>query len=620
LDRLDRRFLYCVFIFMAMMMLQKDAQLLPYWIQLTFLAQFVLFLILVVAYCSFGMSKRAKDLKLFDRIFYIYALLAVVSVIIYSTSSNIFDLVLLSLYNPAVYFVLYIIVFLIMTIGTYFVVVRKDYKIGIALFLLVFIVILYYNTSNYIKTATNDEELVTLYATKDVLNGTDPYMMNISTEIYSSQTMNRTGYSLTTNNTIIATSDYPSLFFLSFIPFYFLSTPTFMNFVDTDLSVQVSVFSFVLIMVIWYLIDKKDILKSRYLLFGALIFLMPSLSSVASFLMLALILLAYAKIGSKYSWILLGVAASLQEELWFPILLLIAYSFNTYGLRKGMKDLVGAGAIFLLFNGYFILLSPAAYLHDILLVNNALMPSAPAPIGFFIFMNYTIPISAYFVLFALSAVAVVLLSLYFNNKKAIPVLGFVPLLFMSHALLSYYYLFIVMLVTVIYMKPQKQHEGILRSYIKRNASLGYVFAAILVALCAVGALFLIQSHTSYVNAADFGVSNQSAYYYNNTLYYNSTLTYNSAASVNNKSYILLNFYSFPNLEFYGLDNSSIINGTEGCAFPCSVNINVMHLDPSAHSYSIGIVEKNITYLPYESVLIYNGDYVYNSDPVEVGMK
>jgi hypothetical protein len=620
LDKLDKRFLYCVLIFMAMMILQKNAQLLPYWVQLLLLAQFVLFLAIVVAYCHFGMLKRAKDLKLFDRIFYIYAAVAVVSVVAYSASSSILELLLLTLYYPALFFVLYIVVFFIMTVGTYLVVVKKDYRVGLALFSLVFILTLFYNTSNYIKAGANDEEIITLYAAQSVLSGMDPYTMNVSRIIYLSQIANMTGYSLNTNSSFVATAAWPSLFFLSFIPFYFLSSPTLINFVDIDLKVQVAVFSFALIMVIWYLIDKKDILKSRYLLFGALIFLMPVLSSVASFLMLALILLAYAKIGSKYSWVLLGLALSIQQELWVAVVLLIAYSFNTYGLRKGAKDLFGSVGIFLLLNAYFIAQSPAAYVHGVLQADNALIPNAAAAIGFFAFANYPVPISAYFKLFELSVAAVLLVSLYFNNKKAIPVLAFVPFLFMSRGLLSYYYLFVAMLVVVMYFKQEKQHAGNLRNYIEKSASLRYLYAAAFAGICAGAVLLLVEAHAVYVNTVDFSVSNQSAYFYNNTLYYNSTLTYNSAAQVNNRSYILLNYYGLPDLQFYGLDNSSIINGTTKCAFPCSININVMHLDPQAHSYRIGIVARNISYQPYESVLIYSGEYAYSSGAVKVGMR
>jgi len=619
IDKQDRKLIYAVLIFMPVMMLQLHAQLIPDSLQLLLLVCFFLFVAVGAIYCAASASKKKRRSRLFDYLFYAYAGIAALCVIAYSLSLDIIPVLAWIFYYPAYYFVMYIPLFFLMSLGTYLVAVRKNYKIGFVVFALAFLVILIYFASGYFLTSyiANDEELIAMYGTKALLNGMNPYIINMSRAVYFSSIYNSTGFTLTTNNTVVGTMSYPSLFFLSFVPFYMMGPATVAGLENTDLLVQSAVFGFVLLLVTWYAIDKQDILKPRYLLFLALIFFMSNLLSTSNSLMLALLLLAYAKLESRYSFVLLGLLLSFQEELWIPVLLLVAYSANTYGFRKGIRDILGAVGVFLLLNGYFILLNPGAYVRDILISLNNLLPSAGAPIGFFIFLHYTISIYAYSMLFALIIALTVLVSLYFNSKKAIPVLCFMPFMFLSHAQVPYYYFFAAMLVVVMYSKQERHRPGIIRNAIADNVLFRFIFFAIAAVVCIAAVAEVAQMHLDYVNGVNFSVSNQQAYFSGNNIYYGATLNYNSAAVIDNRIYVLLNAYGYPSGRVYGIDNVSLVDRISHCAFPCSININVVSLNPSNHTYSLNLVVHNATYQSYESVLVYNGAYAYNSGPVKV---
>ncbi len=129
--------------------------------------------------------------------------------------------------------------------------------------------------------------------------------------------------------------DYPALFFLAVVPFCFLAQPTIANFENTMMPLQSSLFIFILLVSLAFSLKRKDLLKPKFTLLAFLIVAMLNISSVQTYLMIALLIVAYAMIESEYAWVALGLALSIQQELWLPVLLLLAYSANNQGMRKG---------------------------------------------------------------------------------------------------------------------------------------------------------------------------------------------------------------------------------------------------------------------------------------------
>ena len=121
-------------------------------------------------------------------------------------------------------------------------------------------------------------------------------------------------------------------------------------------------------------------------------------SSIVILLMLAVLLLSYFKIDRWYSFVLLGVAAALQEELWLPVILLIVYASNTYGYKKGMRIFAGTILVFLALNIYFIALNPTAFFGSLFSPISAyIFPVSLAPFGYSLLIYFHMLLSSFFI-------------------------------------------------------------------------------------------------------------------------------------------------------------------------------------------------------------------------------
>ncbi len=588
------------------------------------IAALVLFIALVGIYAFMGGKKAyKKSTRLFNNVLYIYIALAVlylaIHFLLYPATSIYTSYYLI--YNPGLSFVLYIAVFFIMSLGTY-VACKKNYRIAALLFALAIAILYISILSGYVYThlSINDEELLTVHAVAAIFNGTNPYSNSIAHLLYD-----ESQYTLLMNNSILGHVNYPSLYFLSLMPFYLLTAnPTSIHSIEyIELPAQEFVFFAMMLFAIWYVIDKKDIMKPKPMLYLGIV-LLPTffITSITTYLMFAIIILAYAKLNSKYSWLLLGLAVSIHEELWPIVALMLIYSFNTYGYKKALKDVAGAGAVFLLFNGYFIAINPSAYLTVLSPIDKLVLPDATATIGYAIFAYYHVTLDVFFGLFDLALLFVFALSAYFNNKKALPLLSMAPFLFGSHGTTSYYFFFVAMFAVILYCKPEKPQEGMLRKKIRDNPAIRYSYAVFLILIIAASAALVVGSHYKYINGPNFSITDQHAVKIGNITYYNATLHYNASGANPGKIYLMLNYYDkgisygyFPGNQ--GLSNESIINGSLNCTYPCSINPNVIELNASRNTYRINARAYNLSGTSYISAFVYNGTYSYQSQMVEV---
>ncbi|MDE1768535.1 MAG: hypothetical protein KGH62_04145, partial [Candidatus Micrarchaeota archaeon] len=151
------------------------------------IAIIILFLVLIFLY-SINANKKGKKSASFKVLFWSYvalvALFTIGSFVSYTTA-ELFSVAGL-VYEIALYFVFYIVVFLLMSAGLYFIYLKKNRGIG-AIFLVAVILIAYiYIGSSYAVDhfLANDEEIITAHGVAMLFNGTNPYASSISNIIY----------------------------------------------------------------------------------------------------------------------------------------------------------------------------------------------------------------------------------------------------------------------------------------------------------------------------------------------------------------------------------------------------------------------------------------------------
>lgn len=527
----------------------------------------------------------------------------------------------------AVFLVFFILAFFLAFMGRYLMKRRASSvtsflyknKISLALLVMLLLILIIFFSQNVVSfSKPNDEEFLVFEGVKLLLKGLNPYAVSVAGPLYSNiTTKNVTGASVTTANAMVGIFDYPALFLFSFLPFYFLSSPTISHFGGIDLTAQAAVFLFALLLVIALSVKKKDLLKPDLLLIAFFALFILRVASVTTYLMAALLILAYFRLDSKYAWLYLGLCVSLQEELWLPVLFLVAYSMN-HDWRKGMHNLIGAALVFLIANSYFIALSPSVFVKSVFTPLSApFIPVAPSPFSFMLLKYYPIATSAYTSLFLISAALLLLVLLRTDEKKLIPLFGLLPLLATAHVLMPYYVFFLFVSLLVVNDKNEKVITYT-SSFLKRR---GYAFYLILVALLAVSAFEVIASHAAYESAFNVSIGNQHLLlnWNNNTASYHGTVSYSGLR--NGTLYMVAVSYNGSTEWVAGLFNNSLIGNKPSCgSYTCEVNVNRIDLIPGnasktyALNASIGWVN-NTYYVRRIAIAIYNKDYFYVADSV-----
>ena len=520
---------------------------------------------------------------------------------------------LLFFVSIAIVVVLYFIIFWLLSVGFSYIYDFNKLGKGLVVLAIVLLLLLFYYSSGifHIKFLVNDEVFIMFKAFAEVLAGLNPYAISLAHNIYLLQITNKTSFTLLPNNMLVGTLNYPSLYFLTLFPFYFLSSPTLANYQSIIIPTQAAIYIFLFLVATYYVIDKENILKPKFVLWFFMLLLLSQTVSIITFLMIVVMILATVKLKSSYSWILLGLAVCMQELLWFPALLLIAYAFNTYGIKKGVVSLSGTVLVFLIFNIYFIIQSPQAFISSVFTPLTGNLPyDSSSPIGYFIFIHLGIMPSLLSELFVLGMVFAFILSLYFNNKKVIPLLSIIPFLFLGHSLIYYYYFFIVMFVILVYSEKEEQEEGFFKS-IMHPINLLLIITVLMVA----GMIAISGSHKAFTSTLNLQPISQVAYISNNVLYYNVTMKYNASASQNMS--ILLDGYGRTLIGFWGLFNTSILPDSVACNYPCNININHIYLNSSSHTIRIDTVTRDFNNETYMSLFLYNDNYSYNTQMIKV---
>jgi hypothetical protein len=487
---------------------------------------------------------------------------------------------------------------------------------GVAAFMAVFLSVAFSGYATWIS----DEEFLVINAVQVLLAGQNPYTASFTNALFNSRTniVLPAWVTYTTKNTFEAGIDYPVLSLIASAPVVFISSLISPNAPYSSIDIyELTAFIAIMLLTIGLLLRTDQLKRPNIAVIAFLLLFATVFVSFINFLMLALLLVAYYKIDSKYLWILLGLAASLQEELWLVVVLFLVYSFRNYGFRKGVINLIGTIVIFLIINGYFIAASPHAYITQVLTPTSGyILPSPYAPFGYAILALYHVLLSSADVLFYASTISVIIAFAYLNEKRLMLLLPIIPLMFLFRSNAYYYVFFITAVAISFYIKdataPVKTRVPKPRY---RIAAIGSIIAISLIVV-----VLLIISHNQF-NSIGISVSNQQIVIGEASNYslYNAAI-YNSNGGINQLSVIeYVTYYGDGSPSRYGITNGSIFAShtanTTNSSLGYIINPNRIYLNSSGGQQAISLLiptnldNSTLKVVAAECVL-YNGAYYY----------
>lgn len=518
-----------------------------------------------------------------------------------------------------IYFLLFILIFFVVFIGIYL--YRAGYKkFGylMLIFAIVLIIAYFYVKLPYENSQIDDEMFIAFAETNVFAHGLNPYGTSVSGLLYSNFTAKTIeSPTFTTTNLIVGVLNYPALFFLATIPFYYLSGQNISQFGFAS-RIQAGLFLIPLLFIIIFYAEKKHIKSGPiYSVIFFIAFFANLLSSPTNILMLALLILAYVKLENRYVWLLLGICASLQELLWLPVMLLIIYSMNNQGLKRGICNLFGAILVFLIINSYFIALSPVTFLHGVFNpLGGGIFARYASPIGHIITVLYGTQISVVSDIFIIATLVTIPIFIYFNKKRMVGIFSLLPFAFLAHDIAVYAVFFMAFIFVTLFIKDsEKPGEGVLGKKLREHKEL---LASSIVGLALFALGIVVYSHALYSRSFNITVNNGASYNNISTsnAIYAATIGYKDLA--NNTIYVaVLANGDRGAMGLYGFFNQSIVNNPVNCTgkdYVCRVNVNKIELNKSSSNYQLVLhldLQPNET-LDNAQIILYNGEYIYAS--------
>lgn len=530
----------------------------------------------------------------------------------------------------SLYLVIFFFAYFLITIGLYFFksvsLGNASRIVGIIFIFAAFAALMFYFVSGYVITirGLNDETYLSFAAVNSVIHGINPYTTDISPQIFSN--ISKIGATLTTKLTVVGVMDYPDLYFLASAPFYLAGNMTVKSLHEFGLTAQEAIYSFILILIICYALYDAKFPKPNLVLVIFLSFILIDLPSGILPLMLALILFAYISSDNKYLFIILGFCMALQEELWIPILFILAYVMRNNGFKKGMYQGIGTIIVFLLLNSYFIILNPAAFIGSVLTPLNAyIIPDGLSIFGFGILMYYHVLLTFQTTIFIASIIVLSMMLWIFNKKELIFFFSIIPFLFLTHSLANYYTSFIFLFVASLYIEQKKRNQK-KPIHLTKDRYIIFRRAAVPIALAVIifSVAFLYMSHQQLSKEFDLHIANQSAYSSNYNVTYGADLYYSNLK--NTSVYLTILSSSVSQSEYssslYGvIGPTSIFQNRSPCyEYSCVANLSIIRLNTSYGMYKINAYfsgNKSNGNFTYIDALIYNGKYFYASEPIKI---
>jgi uncharacterized membrane protein len=336
-----------------------------------------------------------------------------------------------------------------------------------------------------------DEVAFNYYAAYLFLHGVNPYTTSMQPILKE--------YNISATHTLdglgVYKYDYPSLSFLmlSFMPLIGQYQPLVLEAMLVLLIVFVS----------FFLYHKSNYDKVALIPIMAFIFVQYSIIGAASqFIAVSVfLLLAYTeRKNTILSGIFIGLSISINQLSWFAIPFFLVLALR----EKGLKDLITLLAIsvvvFLLFNGYFIMLAPRSFFNDILSVfsSPALIPAGPN-IALVLIRVYPVAfwcISA----IAILVLAAMLILFYLYTSTLRPLLALVPafIFFLAWRNLTFYAIPYIAILIVICCSAESGPADLFKSKIP--------IIAILLSLIIIISVVLVYAHAIYLKENTLSIS------------------------------------------------------------------------------------------------------------------
>ncbi len=583
------------------------------------IVEYVIFMLLIIAYIENTPHKSRKLTCLYYFLFALYLLFFLIIFIAAGRKVGMTATLAYALIKFIEFLFIYTLLYLPVVFFAFFGIylIRLDQKkIGAFLLVIAFIVLLsYYLLFNVISyKGASDEIMLSYYGMNSVIHGENPYTTSHSVQFIKYATENAFTLTLTTNNTVVSTLDYPSLYIFASAPFYLLPVrgATVLSRLDTELGIEALIYAFIMILIIAIEMSKnKGPIRFNVFLIIFIGLAIYHITAAVTSLMIALILLSYFYLDKKYAFILLGLALALQEELWFSVLLLIFYSINNNGIRKGIYDALGAGAVFFILNSYFIIINPVAYFHSVFIpLHRLILPYVSAGFGYSILADYHVSLALFSKLFIIASLILLVLFTYTNRKEYVFFLSLIPFYFMSHSLPIYNFTFALpFIVTLSLNNQEKRRRGCIEAWFKRNRA---AFLILIVSMLSVAIYLTYNSHAYYEREFSINVINQSVYVRGNTLLYHAEILYKNMG--NYTVYPIIGSYSDYMMFLYGLYNYSILKSSLNCSNYC-INPNRIILNKNLDSYNLSMEFNVSNYAqvePCAELYLYSGEYFYAS--------
>ena len=446
-------------------------------------------------------EKFSNRIKLLLKVVFILFIFNLLFTVLATENARAFILALIVdiLLRTAVNFLIFTAILLLLSVA---ILLRKYFPLPVLciFFILAFVFVLLYFYPGLVfqKYLIADEEYV-LYADVGIfLHGMNPYTTSAVNMLWANVTAgNVYSATLTTSNRIIGNMNYPALYLFAAIPFYLLSPPTPLDFDTIDTGIARSFSMFILLVVIVFCLKKKYLRNPAYSLIifiGYLAF--PTTDPIIG-LFLALLVLAYVYLDSRYSWLILGLCASAQELMWFPVALLILYSANNLGLKKGAYNLIGTILVFLIINSYFIALNPVAFFQGIATpTGSPQLPNPNSAVGYLYSVVYGTSITISSLIFGLTMLTLLIAFIYFNKKRLIGLLSLLPFIFLDHSFPYYYSFFLCFMFIALFVNDERERRGfgIIGSALRKNSKITFAIISLTI-FVTLTAIFL--SHGTY---------------------------------------------------------------------------------------------------------------------------
>lgn len=426
--------------------------------------------------------------------------------------------------------------------------------------------------------APDDEEFIAMGSLHAMLSGQNPYAMSFITvgnvqELIANGSV--TGTTPTSVNSLVGVLNYPALYPVAFMPAYLVEEyggPALSPYYKT---LTAGIYLLALMLALAFASDVRHLSRPNFIALAFIAFLLYLDASVVWLLMLTVMVIAYALMDSRYLFIALGIAASLQELLWIPVLLFLVYDFNNNGMRSGVMTLFGTLMVFLLVNGCFIAMSPTSFISNVILpVQGSILPFNSGIFAYPSVAMYQMPIRYYSVLFYCALAASGVLMAYWNDRRLLGLLSLLPFLFLYRSIPAYYTFFIGLFVLSLFISARRKKA---RRTLFGRISMGHARLATTIALAGIVAfsmVYLYVGHSAYVRAFDVRVVGATLAQGNAGATYSATLLYNVSGS---REVYFVGFASGDVADMYGLFNSTILRSAIGSCGAYELNRNAMSL-------------------------------------------